>query len=64
MLISVKNTTKNTHMKLEDLLRNVIRVKHLSLRTEESYVGWYRRYVLWHDKKHPDEMGEAEVEAF
>lgn len=51
-------------MKLEDQLRSAIRFKHFSLRTEESYVGWYRRYVLWHEKKHPAEMGEAEVEAF
>ncbi|MEQ1935557.1 MAG: integron integrase, partial [Fimbriimonadaceae bacterium] len=55
---------KNTNMKLEDQLKNAIRLKHFSLRTEESYVGWYRRYVLWHGKKHPGEMGEAEVEAF
>lgn len=51
-------------MKLEDQLRDTIRFKHLSLKTEESYVGWYRRYVLWHGKKHPAEMGAAEVEAF
>lgn len=51
-------------MKLEDQLRDTIRFKHLSLKTEESYVGWYRRYVLWHGKRHPEEMGAAEVEAF
>jgi len=51
-------------MKLEEQLRGVIRRMHLSMRTEESYVGWYRRYVLWHDKRHPAEMGAAEVEAF
>ena len=48
-------------MKLEDQLRDTIRFKHLSLKTEESYVGWYRRYVLWHGKRHPEEMGAAEV---
>lgn len=51
-------------MKLEDQLRDTMRFKHLSLKTEESYVGWYRRFVLWHDKRHPSEMGAAEVEAF
>ncbi len=51
-------------MKLEDQLRDTMRFKHLSLKTEESYVGWYRRYVLWHGKKHPAEMGAEEVEAF
>ena len=51
-------------MKLEDQIRDTMRFKHLSFKTEESYVGWYRRYVLWHGKKHPSEMGAAEVEAF
>ena len=55
---------QNRNMKLEDQLRSAIRLKHFSLRTEESYVGWYRRFVIWHGKKHPAEMGEAEVEAF
>jgi hypothetical protein len=35
-------------VKLEEQLKNAIRLKHYSYRTEESYVGWYRRYVLWH----------------
>lgn len=51
-------------MKLENQIRDSMRFKHLSLKTEESYVGWYRRFVLWHGKKHPAEMGAAEVEAF
>jgi integron integrase len=58
--ISVLNMT----MKLEDQLRGAIRLKQYSYRTEETYVGWYRRYVLWHGKRHPAEMGVAEVEAF
>jgi integron integrase len=55
---------ESTNMKLEEQLKNAIRLKHFSLRTEESYVGWYRRFVLWHGKRHPAEMGAAEVEAF
>ena len=55
---------KNINMKLEDQLRGAIRLKHFSRRTEESYVGWYRSFVLWHAKRHPREMGAAEVEAF
>ena len=51
-------------VKLEDQLRGAIRLKHYSLRTEETYVGWYRRFVLWHGKKHPAQMGVAEVQAF
>ena len=51
-------------MKLEEQLRRAIRVKHYSLKTEETYVGWYRQYVRWHGKRHPQEMGTPEVEAF
>lgn len=45
-------------------VRNLIRVKHLSLRTEEAYLGWIRRYIFFHDKRHPKEMGAEEVQAF
>jgi integron integrase len=50
--------------KLLDQMRDVLRVKHYSIRTEESYVDWCRRYILFHHKRHPAEMGVAEVEAF
>jgi integron integrase len=45
-------------------VRNAIRVKHYSLRTEQAYSDWIRRYVVFHDKRHPSELGAAEVEAF
>jgi integron integrase len=41
-----------------------IRVRHYSIRTEKSYVGWIRRFILYHGKRHPREMGAAEVGAF
>src|SRR6266540_4544651 len=50
--------------RLLDQLRAVLRRKHYSLRTEEAYVGWVKRFVLFHDKRHPREMGLPEVEAF
>lgn len=50
--------------KLLDQVRDAIRLKHYSIRTEDSYVNWIRRYILFHHKRHPDEMGNAEVEAF
>ncbi len=50
--------------KLLDQVRDAIRVKHYSIRTEDSYVNWIRRYILFHNKRHPNEMGAAEVEAF
>lgn len=51
-------------MKLEDQIREVMRFKHYSLRTEETYVGWYRQFVKYHSLRHPEEMGAAEVEGF
>ncbi|WP_419655740.1 integron integrase [Desulfosarcina variabilis] len=50
--------------KLLDQVREKIRVRHYSIRTEESYVRWIRRFILFHGKRHPKEMGTAEVEAF
>ncbi len=47
--------------KLLDEVRNVIRLRHYSPRTEESYVNWIRKYVLYHNKKHPRDMGEKEI---
>jgi integron integrase len=39
-------------------------LKHYSIRTEEAYINWIRRYILFHDKRHPMEMGSREIEAF
>src|SRR3989304_3714864 len=50
--------------KLLDRLREAIRVRHYSIRTEEAYVQWVRRFIFFHNKRHPDDMGRQEVEAF
>jgi integron integrase len=50
--------------RLLDRVRHAIRARHYSLRTEEAYVGWIRRYILFHQKRHPAEMGESEINAF
>src|SRR3546814_18429641 len=50
--------------KLLDQVRQRLRLKHYSLRTEQAYVGWVRRFILANGKRHPREMGEREVEAF
>ena len=55
---------KNKQPRLLDQVGNVIRVKHYSIRTEQSYVQWIRRYILFHNKKHPKDMGEKEINAF
>ena len=50
--------------KLLDQLRDVIRLKHYAYRTEETYVQWVKRFILFHEKRHLREMGRAEIEAF
>ena len=50
--------------KLLDLLRQRIRVLHYSIRTEQAYVDWARRFILFHGKRHPRDMGAPEVMAF
>jgi integron integrase len=45
-------------------VRRVLRLKHYSLRTEEVYLGWIRRFVLAHGRRHPRELGADEVERF
>jgi integron integrase len=50
--------------RLLDRVRAAIRTKGYSIRTEQAYVDWIRRFILFHNKRHPDEMGKREVEAF
>jgi integron integrase len=50
--------------KLLDRVRAAIRARHYSLRTEEAYVGWVRRFIVFHHKRHPAEMGEPEINQF
>jgi integron integrase len=50
--------------KLLDQVRQALRVKHYSIRTEQTYIAWIRRFILFHGKRHPIEMGRAESEAF
>ncbi|MDY6947723.1 MAG: integron integrase [Pseudomonadota bacterium] len=50
--------------RLLDQVREVIRIKHYSVRTEQAYVQWIRRYILYHGKRHPKELGAPELSAF
>jgi integron integrase len=51
-------------MKLMDQVRNKIRYKQYSLRTEQAYVGWIKRFIFFHNKRHPSDMGASEIESF
>ena len=57
-------TMSHQEVKLLDQVRNTLRRKHYSYETEKQYVYWIRKYILFHIKKHPREMGQKEVEAF
>lgn len=50
--------------KLLDRMRAAIRVRHYSLSTERTYIGWVKRFIYFHQKRHPADMGASEVEAF
>ncbi|MFQ6115389.1 MAG: integron integrase, partial [bacterium] len=58
------NSTIEKKPKLLEQVRIAIRTKHYSLRTEEAYVQWIRRFILFHNKRHPMEMGEREINQF
>ena len=50
--------------KLLDVVHEQIRIRHYSMKTERTYVGWIKRYIFFHQKKHPIDMGKAEIETF
>ena len=50
--------------RLLDRVREAIQVRHYSHRTEDAYTGWIKRFIFFHDVRHPAEMGEAEINAF
>jgi integron integrase len=58
-----KSTTINPP-KLLDQVRDKLRVKHYSIRTEQVYVDWIKRYILFHGKRHPKNLGAQDIEAF
>jgi hypothetical protein len=50
--------------RLLDRVRREIRIRHYSIRTESSYVDWIKHFIIFHDKRHPSELGASEVMAF
>ncbi|MGH8644135.1 MAG: site-specific integrase [Gammaproteobacteria bacterium] len=53
-----------TQLRLLEQVRDVIRRKYYSIRTEQAYIQWIRRFILFHGKRNPREMGAVEVEQF
>lgn len=61
---AVGSAPERTPRTLIEAVRERIRYRHYSYRTEEAYVGWVRRFVAFHGRRHPRELGAAEMEAF
>ena len=57
-------TQPRVEPRLLDKVRDTIRRKHYSLRTEATYIDWIKRYIFFHRKRHPAEMGAREMEQF
>jgi len=55
---------KHRSKRLLDRIRDAIRLEGYSVRTEEAYVDWIKRFILFHGKRHPREMGYSDVRAF
>lgn len=62
--MNAPETAGSTKSLLLDRIRDKIRLKHYSIRTETAYVDWVRRFVLFHRRRHPRDLGAAHVEAF
>ncbi len=54
----------NPSLKFMEQCREVMRFRHLALRSEQAYLDWIKRFILFHGKRHPQDMGEPEVTAF
>ena len=50
--------------RLMEQLRDELRLRHRSLATERAYLGWVREFILFHEKRHPREMGNEEIQTF
>lgn len=62
--MTTSNNTGANEPKLLDIVRGKIRLKHYSIRTEQAYVDWIKRYILHFNKRHPKDLGANEVEQF
>jgi integron integrase len=59
-----QSVARSTSPRLLDQVREVIRIKHYSIRTEQAYLQWIKRYIIFHGKRHPKDLGAAELRAF
>jgi site-specific recombinase XerD len=64
MAITLPTDIPQGNPKLLDQVRDIIRRRHYSIRTEQTYIDWIKRFILFHNKRHPKEMAEDEVTQF
>ena len=64
IIIDTKLIVHNMAKKLLDQMSDKIRIMHYSSKTEDSYISWAKRFILFNNKKHPSDMGKVEIEAF
>ncbi len=64
VLFSPRNPKIMQKPKLLDQVRNLMRLRHLSHKTERAYISYIREFILFHDKKHPQEMGVNEIREY
>jgi len=62
--VSPGSIIPNPRLKLLDQVREVARLRHFSLRTEQAYTAWIKRFIFFHGKRHPRDMGGLEVTRF
>ena len=61
-IITLPHAPEPQKPKLLDRVRQAIRTRHLSPHTEQAYIGWIKRFIFFHGKRHPVEMGEPETQ--
>ena len=59
MAVILQTQRKSGKPKLLDQVRDAIRLRHSSIRTEQTYTDWIKRFILFHNKRHPEKMAEA-----
>ena len=64
MDINKQNNTSKKQPKLLDQVRSVLRTKHDKLSTEKAYTRWIKQFILFHNKRHPLDMGKVEINQF
>jgi len=62
--VLLKDYTSNNKPKLLEQVRITMRAAHYSKSTEESYISWIKRFILFHSKRHPKDMGASEIRQF